>query len=162
MGPSCLPSVSSQSAAASNVSTLTMKLLKSEGEVFAGRLEDCPSPLVTVDNAPVICKWLALAKKNVVRPCPDCTQSKLIPPGNELDLKDVATARHSTCVMVQEPISSVASSHGTSGSGNNKGTFTTPSRVSGSSSGSKNTASLTVTYMNDEQVWSLRQSWYQC
>ena len=75
--PVVLPSivmlqVSSQSAAVSNVSAATMKLLKLEGEVFAGRLEDCPSPLVTADNAPVVHKWLALVKKNVVRPCPNC------------------------------------------------------------------------------------------
>ena len=78
-----------------------------------------------------------------------------------LDLKDAATTRHSTCVTVQELISLAASSCGTSGGGNNKGASMTPSRVSGSSSGSKNTASLTVTYMNDEQVWSLRRSWYR-
>ena len=76
--------VSSQSAAALNVSALTMKLLKSEGKVFAGRLEDCPSLPVTEDNAPVVHKWLALVKKNMVRPCPDHMGSKLIPPGNNV------------------------------------------------------------------------------
>ena len=77
-----------------------------------------------------------------------------------LDLKDVTTARRLTRVTVQEPISSAASSCGTSGGSNIKGASVTPSRVSGSGSSSKNTASSTVTYMNDEQVWSLRQSWY--